>query len=76
MADVVVQATATSVMLSVADDGIGPPDGPSAGHGLANMADRATEMGGQFHITRRQPAGTLVQWTVPTRPDGDDGQGR
>ena len=69
-ADVVLQATAASVTLSVADDGIGPPDGPSAGHGLANMADRAEDLGGEFHVTARKPKGTLVQWTAPTRGEG------
>ncbi len=69
-ADVVVQATAASVTLSVADDGIGPADGPSAGHGLAKMADRAEALGGQFHVTARKPKGTFVQWTAPTRVEG------
>jgi PAS domain S-box-containing protein len=68
--DVVVEATAASATLSVADDGIGPPEGPSAGHGLANMADRAGNLGGQFRVTGRKPRGTLVQWTAPTRRDG------
>jgi signal transduction histidine kinase len=64
--DVVVQATPASITLSVADNGIGPPEGPSAGHGLANMADRAAQLGGQFRLSRRKPTGTLLQWTVPT----------
>ena len=64
--DVVVAATADTVTLSVADDGIGPSSGPSAGHGLANMADRAAELGGELTISSRRPRGTLLQWTVPT----------
>ncbi len=64
-ADVVVHATAASVTLTVADDGIGPPDAPSAGHGLANMAGRAEELGGELQLTRRHPRGTLLQWRVP-----------
>ena len=64
--DVVVAATAETVTLSVADDGIGPSSGPSAGHGLANMADRAAELGGELTISSRRPKGTLLLWTVPT----------
>ena len=64
--DVVVAATADTVTLSVADDGIGPSSGPSAGHGLANMADRAAELGGELTISSRRPRGTLLLWTVPT----------
>jgi signal transduction histidine kinase len=69
-ADVVLHATPASVTLSVADDGLGPPDSPSAGHGVANMGDRAAALGGEFHVTARSPRGTLVQWTVPTRLEG------
>ena len=64
--DVVVAATADTVTLSVADDGIGPSSGPSAGHGLANMADRAAQLGGELTVSSRRPRGTLLVWTVPT----------
>ncbi len=73
-ADVVVQATAASVTLSVADDGIGPPDSPSAGHGVVNMADRAAQLGGELRITARKPTGTLLQWAVPTHKGRDRGR--
>ncbi|HET9733465.1 MAG TPA: PAS domain S-box protein [Acidimicrobiales bacterium] len=64
--DVVVVATAESVSVSVADDGVGIPDGPSAGNGLANMAERARSLHGELTVSRRRPSGTLVQWQVPT----------
>jgi PAS domain S-box-containing protein len=63
--DVVVLADASTVTLSVADDGIGLPDGPLAGHGLQNMAQRAAGLGGECAVTRRSPAGTILRWRVP-----------
>ena len=63
--DVVVVAEGDTVTLSVADDGIGVPDVPVAGHGLENMTRRAADLGGDCFVTRRRPAGTIVQWRVP-----------
>ncbi len=63
--DVVVVADTETVTLSVADDGIGLPDGPFAGHGLENMTRRAAELGGECVMTGRRPAGTILQWRVP-----------
>jgi signal transduction histidine kinase len=53
------------VCLTAADDGVGVPDGPSAGHGLPNMDERAKELGGELRVVRRHPAGTIVEWRVP-----------
>jgi two-component system sensor histidine kinase DevS len=50
---------------SLLDDGVGVGDGPSAGNGIRNMATRAENLGGTFTISRRQPAGTIVEWRVP-----------
>ena len=67
--EVVLAAAADgSVGLSVADDGVGIPEGPSAGHGLANMQSRAAKLGGVLRVARRHPSGTLVEWRVPSRP--------
>ena len=63
--DVVVVADSDAVTLSVADDGIGLPDGPLAGHGLENMSKRAGELGGECVVTGRRPAGTILRWRVP-----------
>jgi signal transduction histidine kinase len=59
-----------SVDLTVEDDGRGLPQhrrAPtvSGGHGLANMADRATTVGGTFSITSREEGGTRMHWTAP-----------
>jgi PAS domain S-box-containing protein len=63
--DVVVIAADGSVTLSVADDGIGMSDAPSAGQGIANLRSRAEMLGGELTIGRRKPSGTLLQWRVP-----------
>ncbi len=56
--------------LYVADDGIGvPPNVSSDGHGLMNIAARAALWDGSCSITRRSPAGTMVEWRVPYLDD-------
>ena len=47
------------------DDGIGPPEGPTAGNGLRNMASRAEQLGGRFTLSARRPKGTVLEWRVP-----------
>jgi len=64
--DVVLAASADCVVLTVADDGIGLPEGPTAGHGMANMSDRAAALGGTLTVGARRPSGTLVEWKVPS----------
>jgi signal transduction histidine kinase len=70
--DVVVVAADGSITLNVSDDGIGIGGTPSAGHGTANMASRAADLGGEMTLTRRIPSGTLLQWRVPRRPAQGD----
>jgi nitrate/nitrite-specific signal transduction histidine kinase len=53
------------VRVHVRDDGVGIPDAPGAGHGLANMAARADRLGGAFSAARATPAGTIVTWRAP-----------
>ncbi len=64
--DVVLSVRGSSLVLSVADDGIGIGEGPRAGEGLANMAARAEAVGGGLRVSPRRPAGTLVEWVAPT----------
>jgi signal transduction histidine kinase len=63
--DVVIIAAEDFITLSVADDGIGMSDSPTAGNGTSNMARRAEALGGDLTIGRRNPTGTLLQWRVP-----------
>lgn len=67
--DIVVEADIGGdgqLVLRITDDGVGPPpaDQPR-GHGLDNMAARATARGGSFAIAPCSPRGTEVTWRVP-----------
>jgi PAS domain S-box-containing protein len=68
------RATSTDMVLeiqdgwlsfSLVDDGIGPPNAPTAGQGLRNMSARANNLGGTCTVSRREPTGTIVEWRVP-----------
>lgn len=63
--EVVLEARAGVLTLTVSDDGIGVTDAPSAGHGLENMHSRAHLMGGELQVSAGPVVGTLVQWRVP-----------
>lgn len=54
------------VTVSVSDDGVGT-DPAAARGGLINMRERAERHGGDFELSRRQPTGTVVRWSVPLR---------
>jgi signal transduction histidine kinase len=60
------RATGGEVVLTVTDDGAGPP-GPDVprGRGLDNMAARATRRGGSFGLRAGDPGGTVLTWRVP-----------
>ncbi len=63
--EVVVAAEGGTLLVSVADDGVGPPSGRTAGNGLRNIAERAHALSGSVSVTGRTPSGTLVEWRVP-----------
>jgi len=63
--EVVIAAEDGTLLVSVADNGIGPPAGRTAGNGLRNIADRARALSGSVSITARTPSGTLIEWQVP-----------
>jgi PAS domain S-box-containing protein len=58
------------VTLTVTDDGDGVSDEPGNGHGLENMASRATQLGGHSELRRGEPSGSVFSWTVPSVPTG------
>jgi signal transduction histidine kinase len=66
--EVVIAAEDNMLLVSVADNGVGPPRGRSAGNGLRNIAERARALSGSVSITARSPSGTLVEWSVPITP--------
>ncbi|GAB6939607.1 two-component system sensor histidine kinase [Isoptericola variabilis] len=57
--------------LSVVDDGVGiPADAPRSG--LANLARRASELGGSFEVRPGRAGGTALRWRVPLAPGRSD----
>ena len=59
------------VVLTVADDGVGPPaPGTPGGQGLDNMAVRAERHGGTLQLDAGRTGGTIVTWRAPTQTTG------
>lgn len=54
-----------ALVLEVRDDGIGISDRPDRRSGLANMAQRAQDLGGACTLSPAWPHGTIVHWQVP-----------
>lgn len=70
---VTVEIDATDgVALIVSDDGVGvdAATGDASGSGLANVRDRAAEVGGCFTIGRREGGGTSARWWAPRPATG------
>ncbi|MCU1499317.1 MAG: putative signal transduction histidine kinase [Acidimicrobiales bacterium] len=53
------------VHVTINDLGVGPGRPRDGGHGLANMAARAAELGGESVVEPGPDGGTRVTWTVP-----------
>jgi PAS domain S-box-containing protein len=56
------------VVMSVSDDGVGPPDDVDrlrGGHGLRNLRRRAEHLGGTCTLTRGHRGGAVLTWSVP-----------
>ena len=52
------------LVLRVADDGVGMPDGGRRS-GLGNLAERAAALGGEFTAGPGEDGGTVLVWRVP-----------
>jgi signal transduction histidine kinase len=62
--DVDLTADTRAVTLTVTDDGIGIP-ATGRRSGLANLAERAQQLGGSFTARPATPTGTIVTWIAP-----------
>ena len=51
--------------VTITDDGCGISADDQHHSGLANMASRAEQIGGDCHLTRPPGGGTAVNWTAP-----------
>ncbi len=57
---------ADGIVLSIEDDGIGPPSASAArGNGLDNMTARVVRRGGTFQMRAGDKRGTVIEWSVP-----------
>lgn len=73
-----VQRTASVLVMTIEDDGVGLPDEAPGGaadgrqaFGILGMQERAEALGGRLEVTRRQPRGTRVTLMLPL--DGGTG---
>jgi PAS domain S-box-containing protein len=71
LAHVVVAVTGKLVVMTVADNGVGPPTDEATlrgGHGLANLQSRAAAFGGVCTLEprpQREGSGAVLRWSVP-----------
>jgi signal transduction histidine kinase len=65
--DVEVTVDGTHVTLTVMDDGVGIP-ATGRRSGLANLAERAQQLGGRFSVDPGAAGGTVLVWSVPVQP--------
>lgn len=64
--DVSVVAAEGDLVLTVTDDGVGPPaDTTAVGNGLRNMAARAAASGGRAELRPGEAGGAVLTWRVP-----------
>ncbi|MDQ2952873.1 MAG: ATP-binding protein, partial [Chloroflexota bacterium] len=60
---------AGDVVLEISDDGVGfTTDAAGAGHGLRNMHERASAVGGTFAVESAPGKGARVRFEVPATP--------
>lgn len=64
----------STLVLEITDDGVGLDDTEirhPGHHGLANMRDRATHIGGRLEVASAEPKGTRVSAFVPDEPPAE-----
>jgi signal transduction histidine kinase len=67
--DVAAEAAPAGLRLLVTDNGCGLDPAAARRSGLANMQDRAADLGGTFTVGPHDPAGTRLEWYVPLPED-------
>ena len=55
----------SEVVLTVEDDGVGLTSDQGSGLGLANLSERALDLGGSFALEGAQTHGVRAVWAVP-----------
>jgi len=68
--DVELQYGQDVLRLRIRDNGPGPGEGPSGGHGLLGMRERAATVGGSVQTGAAPGGGFLVEAVLPVKPDG------
>ncbi|MEU1792441.1 GAF domain-containing sensor histidine kinase [Streptomyces sparsogenes] len=63
--DITVEVTDATLRLKVADNGQGIDPATTRRSGLANIQERADELGGTLSLRPNEPHGTIVEWTAP-----------
>ena len=67
-ASVLLELAGDRVVMTVIDNGVGPPadaDAMRGGHGLSNLLARAEAFGGDCTLTRRDEGGAELRWSAP-----------
>lgn len=63
-ADIALETDGRQVRLTVSDDGVGiPAEGRRSG--LANLAERAQQLGGELEVITPEGGGSILVWRVP-----------
>ena len=70
-AEVEVSVREGFLALCVRDDGAGLGDRSETGNGLANMQDRAQQLGGTCDATSPEGGGTTIEWRIPINNPAD-----